>query len=118
MRSRSRVPSLLLVACGVALIAVAGCRGGATTIKMLLDDPARFDGKEVRIAGQVGASAGFLGYGAYQVNDGTGTIPVVSQGGGAPREGATVGVQGTFRSVYTLGTQSVAVILESRRFTP
>ena len=37
---------------------------------------------------------------------------------GAPREGAKVGVSGTFRSAFTLGTESVAVIQEDKRTTP
>ncbi len=118
MRHRSVVTFALLALGLVGLLAVLGCRASVTPIKTLLDDPTRFDGKVVRIAGDVGLSAGVLGYGAYQVNDGTGTLPVVSQGGGAPREGAKVGVEGTFKAVYTLGTQSAAVLLETRRYTP
>lgn len=103
----------------VGLAAVVGCKSGTvTTIKTLLDDPARFDKQTVRIVGSVGSSVGVLGYGAYQVKDGTGTIPVVSQHGGAPREGATVGVEGEFRAAFTLGTQTAAVLVEQRRFTP
>ena len=90
----------------------------ATPIKTLLDDPQRFEGKTVRIVGEVQSSVGALGFGAYQVDDGTGTLFIVSEGGGAPREGAKVGVEGTFRSAYTLGTQSVAVLVEKRRYSP
>ena len=118
MGLRSFVRFLLLAVLGAVLVATLGCQGGVTPIKTLLDDPMRFDGKIVRIAGDVGLSAGALGYGAYQVNDGTGTLGVVSQGGGAPREGARVGVEGTFKAVYTLGTQSAAVLMERQRFTP
>ncbi len=118
MRHRSVVTVALLTLGLVGLLATLGCQGSVTPIKTLLDDPSRFDGKVVRIAGDVGLSAGVLGYGAYQVSDGTGTLSVVSQGGGAPREGAKVGVEGTFKAVYTLGTQSAAVLLETRRFTP
>jgi len=35
--------------------------------------------------------------------------------GGAPREGAKVGVEGTFRSAFTLGTTTVAAIEETKR---
>ena len=118
MRFRPVIRSLFLAAVAAVLVAGLGCRTGVTPIKTLLDDPARFDGKVVRIAGTVGSSAGVLGYGAYRVDDGTGTLSVVSQGGGAPREGAQVGVEGTFRAVFTLGTQSVAVLMEKQRFTP
>ena len=109
---------LLLAVFGAMLVAGLGCKGGVTPIKTLLDDPARFDGQVVRIAGTVGLSAGALGYGAYQVEDGTGTLSVVSQGGGAPREGAQVGVEGTFKAAFTLGTRSAAVLMEKQRFTP
>jgi hypothetical protein len=118
MRFRPIQGFLLLAVLGAMLVAGLGCRGGVTPIKTLLDDPARFDGQVVRIAGNVGLSAGALGYGAYQVDDGTGALGVVSQGGGAPREGAQVGVEGTFKAVFTLGTKSAAVLMENRRFTP
>jgi hypothetical protein len=91
---------------------------GTTSIKTLLDDPGRFDGQTVRIAGEVRGSVGALGFGAYQLNDGTGTLSIVTEGGGVPRQGAKVGVEGTFRSAYTLGTQTVAVLVEQRRYTP
>lgn len=100
-----------------AAVFVASCNG-TTPIKTLLDDPGRFDGQTVRIAGNVQNAVGALGYGAYQVNDGTGTISIVSQGDGAPRQGAKVGVEGTFRSAYTLGNQTAAVLVEKRRYTP
>jgi hypothetical protein len=118
MRTNLITRFLLLAVVGAALVSGFGCRSDVTPIKTLLDDPARFDGKVVRIAGTVGLSAGALGYGAYRVDDGTGTLSVVSQGGGAPREGAQVGVEGTFKAVFTLGSQSAAVLMEKRRFTP
>jgi len=113
--------------CGVVALAALlflGCKANTiaprptTPIKTLLDDPSRFDGKTVRIAGDVQSSVGVLGFGAYKVNDGTGTLSIVTQGGGAPRDGAKVGVEGTFRSAYTIGTQSAAVLVEQRRYTP
>ena len=66
MRLRPIHRYLLLAVFGAMLLAGLGCRGGVTPIKTLLDDPARFDGQVVRIAGQVGLSAGALGYGAYR----------------------------------------------------
>jgi hypothetical protein len=110
------MPRTLNVLAVAALLSLS-C-GGTTPIKTLLDDPGRYDGQTVRISGDVQNSVGVLGYGAYTVNDGTGTLSVVTQGGGAPRDGATVGVEGTFRSAYTLGGQTAAVIVEERRYTP
>ena len=89
------------------------------SIKELLDDPGRYDGETVRIAGQVTEAAGVLGVGGYQVNDGTGTLTVVAEGGsGTPRVGAKVGVEGTFRSAFTLGTRTLAVLMEKERKSP
>ena len=99
------------------LLLLLGCPG-TKPIRQLLDDPSRYDGQTVRIAGKVTEAAGALGFGAYKVDDGTGTLTVVAQGGGAPRVGARVGVEGTFRAAFTLGSQSVAVLMETRRRNP
>ena len=107
----SRVGFALLA---VALLAIAGCNS-TTPIKSLLDDPGLYDGKTVSISGDVTEGVGVLGYGAYRLNDGTGTMWVVTKQGGAPREGAKVGVQGHFRAAFTLGTQTVAVVQEDKR---
>ncbi len=111
--------TLALAGASFALALLLGCKGGGvTSIKTLLDDPTRFDKTTVRIAGTVGKAVGVLGYGAYQIDDGTGMITVVSEQGGAPREGAKVGVEGEFRSAFTLGTTVAAAIVEKQRFTP
>ena len=102
----------------VALLLVGGCATTVTPIKMLLDDAHRFDGQSVRIVGDVESPVGALGLGTYQMNDGTGTLRVVSESGGAPRVGAHVGVQGKFRSAFTIGSEALAVLVESQRFTP
>jgi hypothetical protein len=107
-------PALL----GLAIAGLVGCKTSVTPIKTLLDDPARFDKQTVQVAGDVEEAAGVMGYGAYRVNDGTGTITVVTNTDGAPRTGAHVGVQGEFREAFTLGTTSAAVIMEKQRFTP
>jgi hypothetical protein len=102
----------------VLVLLAAGCKGGVTPIKTLLDDPGRHDHQTVRIAGTVSAAVGIMGYGAYQLDDGTGILTVVTKEGGAPREGTKVGAEGEFRSGFTLGTQTQAVLVESRRYTP
>lgn len=118
MRSSvSRLFALTAVLLTVALL--SGCKGGgATKIKTLLDDPTRFDKTTVRVAGEVTRSLGILGYGAYELDDGTGKIPVVTEEGGAPRTGAKVGVEGEFRAGFTLGGTTAAAIVEKQRYTP
>jgi len=97
-----------------ALLLLAACPG-AKPIEQLLDDPGRYDGKTVRIAGKVTESIGALGVGGYRVDDGTGTLTVVLQSGAPPRVGAEVGVEGTFRSAFTFGGLTVAALLEKDR---
>jgi hypothetical protein len=107
-----------LVAGAMAMIAVATLAGcpGVKPIKELLDDSGRYEGETVRIAGEVTESIGGFGVGAFQVNDGTGTLTVVTKAGSAPpRVGAKVGVEGEFRSAFTLGTTTVAVLVERER---
>jgi hypothetical protein len=102
----------------LGLVLLAACPG-TKPIKELLDDPSRFDGQTVRIAGEVKESIGALGVGVYQINDGTGTLTVMSKAGnGTPRVGAKVGVEGEFRSAFTLGSQSLAVLVEQKRRSP
>jgi hypothetical protein len=82
----------------LALLLVA-CR---TTINQILAEPGRFADQEVTVGGQVVKSASVLGRGAYQIDDGTGTLWVVTKRG-APRQGARVAVKGRVRDVVNLG---------------
>lgn len=100
-----------------ALFVVAGC-ASVTPIGRLLDDPASYDGKTVRIEGQVKEGAGGFGLGAYQVQDETGTLTVVSDKGGPPRTGARIEVKGVFEALFTLGPRSLAVLREQSRSMP
>jgi len=118
--ARSSLFRMLSLSGLLAVLMLAGCKGNVevTSIKTLLDDPARFDKQTVRIAGDVTSSFGILGYGAYRVDDGTGAIAVVTKEGGAPRQGAKVGVEGEFRSAFVLGSETAAAIVEKQRYTP
>jgi hypothetical protein len=102
----------------VGILAIlAGC-ASVTPIGQLLNDPSRYDGKTVKIEGQVKKSAGGLGVGAYEVTDNTGTLTVVSQKGDPPPSGSKIGVKGKFEALITLGIKSLAVLREKSRFFP
>ena len=111
---RRSIPLVPLVG---ALLVLAGC-ASVTPIGQLMNDPSRYDGKTVKIEGQVKGSVGGLGVGAYQVKDNTGTISVVSQRGDPPPSGSKIGVKGKFQALLTLGIKSLAVIQEQSRFFP
>jgi hypothetical protein len=113
-----------LMALPAALLAVlalaSSCRKDIelTDISTLMDDPSHYDHQVVHIGGTVTKALGVMGYGAYEVDDGTGKIAVVTNTGGSPREGAEVGVEGEFRAGFTLGSTVGAAIIEHERFTP
>ena len=81
-------------------LALSSC--GTTSINHVLADPSRYADKEVTVGGRVVKSASVLGRGAYQIDDGSGTLWVVTKKG-APREGAKVSVKGRVRDVMNLG---------------
>ena len=97
-----------------AALLLAGC-AGVTPIGELLDNSSKYDGKTVRVKGEVREGAGGLGVVAYQLRDKTGSITVVSDRGNAPRRGSQVAVKGRFESLFSLGRSGVAVIREESR---
>ena len=100
-----------------ALLLLAGC-ASVTPIGELLDNSSKYDGKTVRVKGEVREGAGGLGVGAYQLKDNTGQITVVSDRGNAPRKGANIEVKGRFESLFSLGSKSLAVLREESRSSP
>lgn len=104
--------SRLALVLGVLLL--AGC-AGVTPIRELLDDPSRYDGKTVRVKGEVQGSIGGLGVGAYEIKDDTGTLAVVSEEREPPRSGANIGVKGKFQALLNLGFRSLSVLREEDR---
>ena len=100
----------------VAVVTVATGCAGAVRIEQLLDDPTAYDGRDVRVQGEVSQAIGVaLVGGTYEVNDGTGSLRVVNEGGSVPRDGAEVSVVGTFRALFTIGAESLAVLEERNR---
>ena len=88
-----------LVLAGIVLF-MPGCE--QKTIKHILADPQRYANHEVAVAGKVVRSYSLLNHGAYEVDDGTGTLWVIAKTG-VPHEGARVGVKGTVRVGFNLG---------------
>jgi hypothetical protein len=79
---------------------LAGCE--QKTINQIMAEPQRYANRDVGIVGNVTRSVSVLGTGAYQVDDGTGKIWVISKTG-VPREGARVGVKGRVQDGFNLG---------------
>jgi hypothetical protein len=92
---------LTLAMLGVLGLLAGGC--ATTNVARLLAEPQRFANKNVGLKGDVVESVSLLGHGAYKLDDGTGTIWVVSQHG-VPRRGARVSVKGKVRDVVDVST--------------
>ncbi|SRR6266545_5364487 len=91
----------VLVTLALLMLFLAGCE--EKRINEIMADPQRYSNREVGVVGKVVQSYSVLGKGAYQVDDGTGKLWVVSDKG-VPRKGARVGVKGKIRDGYDLGT--------------
>ncbi len=98
-----RLPTVRLLLPAVAALLLAGC--GSVRIRRILDEPNHFRDRTVRIEGRVENSFGAMSTGAYQVDDGTGRIYVLSNEG-VPRKGAHVSVKGKVMEGMTFGSRS------------
>ena len=82
-----------------------------TTISKINADPARYRNKEVAIVGTVRDSYGALGQGAYEIDDGTGRLWVVTRRG-VPSRGARVGAKGHVYNGFNFGGRNYGTVLE------
>jgi hypothetical protein len=78
-------------------------------------DPGKYAGKEVTVAGRVNESFGMIGNGAYQVDDGSGTIWIISEGYGVPGNGAKVAVTGTLFQGASFGGRAFGLALKQTK---
>lgn len=114
MLRRPSVPPLLRRGALLLVLLCAGC-ASVTSIGDLLAEPQRYDGRDVTVEGEVTRAAGVLGTGGFEIDDGTGSIFVISQGAGIPAEGVTTKVRGRFESLFNLGGRSIAALVQEPR---
>lgn len=89
------------------VLLLAGCPQ-RRTIAEINRDPGAYINKEVTVVGDVSHSFGLIGNGAYELNDGTGSIWILSEGYGVPSSGARVGVSGVVIPTFSYGGKSFA----------
>jgi hypothetical protein len=97
------------------LTVLVGLNGCSRTIRIrdLLDQPQEYNGKTVQVEGTVTQSAGVLGTGAFEIDDGSGRIYVIARGQGVPREGAKTKAEGRFEAVFSFLGRTMAAIVQS-----
>jgi hypothetical protein len=98
---RKRLHFAAIACLTVAALFLAGCE--EKSINQIKAEPSRYANREVGIRGQVTESFSVLGRGAYQVDDGTGKLWVISERG-VPRKGSHVAVKGHIRDGFDLGS--------------
>lgn len=108
-RMSNRNKGFLLATLALALLLVACAE--RRTIADLQRDPGRFYNREVAISGRVVNSFGILGSGAYQVDDGTGRMWVISEGYGIPSRDAFVEVVGSLQETATISGRNFSTVL-------
>ena len=104
--TRGMRPGLWVRFAGAALLTASALVSPACaskTINQVLADPSRYRNREVRLSGAVVDSYSLANRGAYRIDDDTGQLWVVSDGG-TPRKGARVVVKGTIREGFNLGS--------------
>jgi hypothetical protein len=105
--------SLLVVSSLILFAGLLGCPE-KKSISQVLAEPGRYYNDDVTVTGTVTESWGLMGVGAFQLDDGTGKLWVISDNRGVPAKGARVGSQGRIQSGFSLGGRSFAVVLRER----
>jgi hypothetical protein len=100
MRKRKAIAAVA-IACVVFAIVFSACE--VKKISQIKAEPDRYFTREVGISGKVVRSFSILGRGAYEVDDGTGRLWVIS-GKGVPRAGAEVVARGKIKDGFDLGS--------------
>jgi hypothetical protein len=95
-----------------AALLLAGC--GTTRIGRILDEPQHYFNRPVRVNGTVSHSFGAIVTGVYAVDDGSGRIYVLSNGGGVPRNGSRVTVKGHVMNGVVLGNRSFGTAIREQ----
>jgi hypothetical protein len=114
---RSSRPLLCCAPLCVGILLLTAC-AMRETIGEITADPGRYHNKDIAVAGTVTESYGVLGAGAYALDDGSGTLWVITQQG-VPGRGARVDVKGRLQTGVSLGGRTFGTVLvESGRRAP
>jgi hypothetical protein len=101
MRKTGGMRMAVLLVVSISALLLVACE--KKTINEIRADPQRYADRDVGIEGNVIRSYSILGRGAYEVDDGTGKLWVVSDRG-VPRMGTRVAVKGKIKDAFDLGS--------------
>jgi len=89
---------------------LAGCVS-RVSIESINHDPARFDGKEIRVAGRVVNSSTVTASGAFELDDGTGRLWVFRDKKDMPAHNSSLTVNGKIEQGFDFGGRNFVVII-------
>lgn len=95
----------------LAAMLLSAC--GSVKIGRLRAEPYRFQNRTVRVEGNVTKSVGAIVAGVYEVQDDTGKIYVLSNGG-VPPKGSRVKLEGTLINGINVGSLSIGTAIRER----
>lgn len=100
----------------VTLTTFAACALRSPHIGELRSNPSRYYNKTVAVEGVVTSSWGIplLPYRLYKIEDGSGELTVVSNGGAVPSKGARVRVKGRVNELATFGGNAIGLHLQQQ----
>jgi hypothetical protein len=82
-----------------------------TPIHKILGDPRAYDGKTIKVSGEVTQVFSLVFVKYFKVRDATGEITVVTERP-LPKVGAKIKVKGSVKEAFSIGDQQVVVIVE------
>jgi hypothetical protein len=109
----TRATRLLSIAVLSAFV-VTGCAARGVRIAELKTSPGKYENKRVSVTGVVTNSFGIplVPFQLYNIDDGTGSITVVSRETRTPSKGARVQVKGKVNEVAVLGGRSIGLHID------
>lgn len=81
------------------------------SVKEIVEHPRDYAGKEVTVAGEVRDVFSLVAFKYFTINDGTGAIAVISEKP-LPRQGETIKVTGRIEEAFSLGTETLTILIE------
>ena len=98
---------------GIIVLSI-GC--SSVKISDIQANPDQYEGKEVSLKGTVNETIwlGLLSTGAYQVDDGSGTIWIVTKSA-PPAKGDKASLKGTVATSVKIGTQSLGTVVNETK---
>ena len=98
----------------LALLFACGPPRTVVTASALVEDPSRYDGAEILVAGVVENPRRNAGYTSFTLSDGTARVHVIAWGTQEVGFGDTVEVRGAFRSQLPAGTEVLSDTVEAK----